>query len=200
MPSMPVSAQFPQPALGRLPESDPGAPRPVAPSTRRLPAEPSRLLFPLAFCRECGQEFYLVRRLRDRFAPRAPELDAPAGDGEGEPGSLVLEEEGFFNPEEEGWPDGWVEWRNGRPRVKANYERYRPDRLFVSPDGAVSRAPRENALACFWQPRPFMICPCSRTAFDLRFERDYGKLVTLAQNRARDCEHDTRGGNGSVAS
>lgn len=148
---------------------------------QRLPEEPLRLLFPLAFCRECGQEFYLVRRLADRFAPRAPELDAPAGDGEGEPGFLVPEEEGFFDPDEEGWPDGWVEWRNGRSRIKAEYERYRPERLFVSPDGAVSRAPRENALACFWQPRPFMICPCCRTAFDLRFKRDYGKLVTLAQ-------------------
>lgn len=146
----------------------------------RVGEEPLRLLFPLAFCRSCGQEFYLVNRLRDRVAARSPELDAPLGE-EGEPGFLVPAEDGLWNPEEEGWPDGWVEWRNGMPGLKRDYERYRPERLFVSPDGAVTKEPREAAIACLWQPRPFMICPCCRTAFDLRFKRDFGKLVTLAQ-------------------
>lgn len=149
---------------------------------QRLPEEPLRLLFPLAFCRECGQEFYLVRRLADRVAARSPELDAPGQDADDETaGFLVLAEDGFFDPEEEGWPDGWVEWRNGRPRVKRDYERYRPERLFVSPDGAIGKEARDGALLCLWQPRPFMICPCCRTAYDLRFKRDFGKLVTLAQ-------------------
>lgn len=149
---------------------------------QRLPDEPLRLLFPLAFCRECGQEFYLVRRLIDRVAARSPELDAPGPEAEDETaGFLVLAEDGFFDPEEEGWPDGWVEWRNGRPRVKSEYVRYRPERLFASPDGAIGGEPREGALSCLWQPRPFMICPCCRTAYDLRFKRDFGKLVTLAQ-------------------
>ena len=44
-------------------------------------AEQARLLFPLAFCRECGQELYLVARSREgkreRLLPRTPELNAP---------------------------------------------------------------------------------------------------------------------------
>lgn len=147
----------------------------------RVGEEPLRLLFPLAFCRSCGQEYYLVNRSKDRVAARSPELDAPTGDSESESGFLVPAEDGFWNPEEEGWPDGWIEWRNGKPRLKRDYEAYRPERLFASPDGAITKEPREAAIACLWQPRPFMICPCCRTAFDLRFKRDFGKLVTLAQ-------------------
>ncbi|MCX7631516.1 MAG: helicase-related protein, partial [Geminicoccaceae bacterium] len=143
---------------------------------------PLRLLFPLAFCRICGQEFYLVNRFVDRVAARSPELDAPPSEAEGEPGFLAIAEEGLWDPQDDDeWPDGWLEWRNGRPRLKRDYERYRPERLFVGPDGTIGTEPRAGALACLWQPRPFMICPSCRPAFDRRFKRDFGKLVTLAQ-------------------
>ncbi|MCL6608480.1 MAG: DEAD/DEAH box helicase [Geminicoccaceae bacterium] len=147
----------------------------------RLPGEPLRLLTPLAFCRTCGQDFHLVARTADGFQPRAPELDAPAEETAGEPGFLVAAEEGFWDPERDGWPDDWLEWRNGRERPRADYEAYRPERLFVTPDGRASTEPREGALPVLWQKRPFLICPCCRTSFDRRFKRDFGKLVTLAQ-------------------
>jgi hypothetical protein len=147
----------------------------------RLPGEPLRLLAPLAFCRTCGQDFYLVARTADGFQPRSAELDAPAEETGGEPGFLVAAEEGFWDPEEDGWPDDWLEWRNGRERPRPDYEAYRPERLFVTPDGRASLEPREGALPVLWQKRPFMICPNCRTSFDRRFKRDFGKLVTLAQ-------------------
>jgi hypothetical protein len=46
-----------------------------------LPGEQNRLLFPLSFCRECGQEYYLValksEKDGDSLQPRAQELSAP---------------------------------------------------------------------------------------------------------------------------
>ena len=147
----------------------------------RLPGEALRLLAPLAFCRTCGQDFYLVARTAEGFQPRSPELDAPAEDTGGEPGFLLAAEEGFWDPERDGWPDDWLEWRNGRERPRPDYEAYRPERLFVTPDGRASVEPREGALPVLWQKRPFMICPNCRTSFDRRFKRDFGKLVTLAQ-------------------
>ncbi|MEJ5232334.1 MAG: DEAD/DEAH box helicase [Geminicoccaceae bacterium] len=147
----------------------------------RLPGEPLRLLAPLAFCRSCGQDFHLVVRTAEGFLPRSPELNAPAEEMAGEPGFLVAAEADFWDPEEEGWPDDWLEWQNGRERPRREYKAYRPERLYVTPDGRASREPREGALAVLWQKRPFMICPCCRTSYNLRVKRDFGKLVTLSQ-------------------
>lgn len=151
----------------------------------RLAGDPERLLYPLAFCRECGQEFYLVGMEKDaeglHLLPRPAELDAPEEDVPGEAGFLVLEDEQLWNPEEEGYPDAWVEFRNGRERVKSKYRPHLPQRLWVRPEGTAAFEPLEGAVAVRFQPRPLMICPCCRTSFDLRQKRDFGKLVTLTQ-------------------
>ena len=67
----------------------------------------SRMLFPLAFCRECGQEYYLAGLLREgetaRLVPRSPLLNATEED-EGEPGYFALEQDGLWS-EDEDLPD-----------------------------------------------------------------------------------------------
>jgi hypothetical protein len=61
--------------------------------------EQKRLLFPLAFCRECGQEYYLANLVRDgestRLIPRSPLLNAFGDDEEGETGYFALEQDGL---------------------------------------------------------------------------------------------------------
>lgn len=145
------------------------------------PGESGKLLVPLAFCRSCGQDFHLVVRTEADFLPRSPELDAPREEMAGEPGYLVADEAGFWNPDEEGWPDDWLEWQNGKERPRHPYDEYRPERLFVTPDGRASVEPREGAMPMLWQKRPLMICPNCRTSYNLRIKRDFGKQVTLAQ-------------------
>jgi hypothetical protein len=58
----------------------------------------TRMLFPLAFCRECGQEYYFAGLLRDgeiaRLVPRSPLLSATDED-ESEPGYFVIEQDGL---------------------------------------------------------------------------------------------------------
>ena len=162
---------------------------------RHLSAEPAfslggageerpRLLFPLAFCRECGQELYLVARSADgrleRLLPRTPELNAPEEEIPGTPGYLALETGDLWSADED-LPDGWYEWRAAGPRVKPDYRPHVPERMWVAPDGAVSPVPVDGAVEAWWQPRPLMLCPRCRASFDLRQKSDFGKLVTLSQ-------------------
>jgi len=78
----------------------------------------SRMLFPLAFCRECGQEYYLAGLLREgetpRLVPRSPLLNATEED-EGEPGYFALEQDGLWS-EDEDLPDNWLDPRKGCSR------------------------------------------------------------------------------------
>jgi hypothetical protein len=64
-----------------------------------------RVLFPLAFCRECGQEYYLAGLVRDgetrRLVPRSPLLNASGDDEEDEPGYFALEQEGLWSEDED---------------------------------------------------------------------------------------------------
>ena len=87
--------------------------------------EDRRPLFPLAFCRECGQEVYLVSRLQEdgqeRLIPRSPLLNAPDDELPGEPGFFTIEHDGLW-AEDEDLPDSWYEPRAREPRIKARYQ------------------------------------------------------------------------------
>ena len=168
----------------------------LEPSDRRhLSAEPgfslgadgedrTRLLFPLAFCRECGQELYLAARSPDgrggKLLPRTPQLNAPEEEIPGTPGYVTLETGDLWS-EDEDLPDGWYEWRKAGPRVKNDYRPYVPERMWVAADGTIAAAPSAGAVEAWWQPRPLMICPRCRASYELRQKSDFGKLVTLSQ-------------------
>jgi ATP-dependent helicase YprA (DUF1998 family) len=91
-----------------------------------VPGDRDRVLMPLAFCRECGQEYYPVRvedsPSGDRlFRPRP--ISDVADDGETEAGFLFFsttepwpseEEEAFW----ERLPSDWQEEHRGYPRVR----------------------------------------------------------------------------------
>lgn len=152
---------------------------------RRFTTEPTyrepesgHLWFPLAFCRECGQEFYLVARIEDgaglRFVPRRPVLDPSETEVGGDPGYLVLDDDGLWDAEEDGYPDTWLD---GRERLKSEYRVHVPRSLRVTPDGLVE----EHGVAVRYQPRPLMICPRCRTSWDLRVRKEYGKLTTFGR-------------------
>jgi hypothetical protein len=161
--------------------------------------EPRRLYYPLAFCRECGQELYQVDRVRARDLDDAMPGDGTVA-GEGErlrpraPGFVdddeVLGQPGYFTPErDELWPDEstdalpdhWTEMRKSGPRVKKNYAAHVPRRLWVRPDGAVSETPVEGAVEGWYQPTPLMLCLRCRAAYDLRDRSEFAKLSTLSQ-------------------
>jgi hypothetical protein len=144
-------------------------------------AEPARVLFPLAFCRQCGQQYYLASLARDGdselLIPRSPLLNA-IDDEEGEPGYFAIEQDGLWSDEED-LPDNWLDPRSGN--VKERYQRHRPRQLFVLADGSTGASGAAEAIEGWWQPRPLLLCPRCRASYDLRETGDFRKLVTLSQ-------------------
>jgi hypothetical protein len=140
-----------------------------------------RMLFPLAFCRECGQEYYLAGLLREgetpRLVPRSPLLNATEED-EGEPGYFALEQDGLWS-EDEDLPDNWLDPRTGN--IKERYRSHLPQRLFVVPDCSLAAKGAADSIEGWWQPRPLLLCPRCRASYDLRETSDFRKLVTLSQ-------------------
>jgi len=141
----------------------------------------SRMLFPLAFCRECGQEYYLAGLLHEgetaRLVPRSPLLNATEED-EGEPGYFALEQDGLWS-EDEDLPDNWLDPRTGN--IRERYQPHLPQRFFVDLDGSIRAKGAADVIEGWWQPRPLLLCPRCRAAYDLRETSDFRKLVTLSQ-------------------
>ena len=156
-------------------------------------SETPRLLFPLAFCRECGQEHYLVAAQEHddglRMAPRSPHLNASDDDFTGTVGYLVLDPEAD-DDEERIWrgsiddlSETWTDVRKTEPllRLKKKYEPHNPKLLWVSPDGEVSTVETAGWMRTWFQPRPLMMCLRCRATYDLREKSDFRKLATLSQ-------------------
>ena len=141
-----------------------------------------RVMYPLAFCRECGQEHYLACLAPgsegDQLVPRSPLLHAD-DDLPGVAGFVSLEDGSLWTDSED-LPDNFYEARRGNAQVKGHYEKHVPQRIWVTADGTAWRAKIDNALQAWWQPRPLMFCLRCRAAYDLR-ESDFRKLVTLSQ-------------------
>ena len=146
-----------------------------------VPGDRSRVLLPLAFCRECGQDYYTVRRRKENgcllFEPR------DLLDIEPEEGTQV----GYlYQSSEEPWPadldkqlerlpDDWLEQRGGKPEIKRDRKGAMPEAVRVGPDG------REQAAGAEFQfiPAPFRFCLRCGVSYVTRERRDFSKLSTL---------------------
>ncbi len=151
-----------------------------APGTRRvtvegqqfLPGHPDKRLYPIHFCRECGQEYHPVRLAFQEGAPHffARDIDdAPTADGETDKASEARPEEdvfGFLTPhptddpdftfdDRDGdYPESWLEFdAQGNPRLKPYYRDARARRFAVSPDGRTGAGTK-----AWFLPGKFRVC------------------------------------------
>lgn len=149
-------------------------------------SQKSKILLPLAFCRECGAEYYSIwkftesstGRVRFRTRDLNERVDDPA---EGEAGFLYRDPE---NP----WPDDpddvigrlpedWLEEHRGRQRVRSNRRDVVPQPILISPDGTVSA----DGLRYSFTNTPFRFCQNCGVSYRVRRgSSDYGQLATLA--------------------
>lgn len=160
----------------------------------RLDSE--RVLFPLAVCRRCGQDYYLVSKTgeepRGQLHPRPPlqHFRKPdRDDPDDRIGFLVLDQstdddERIWNGEVEQLPDHWYVERKSGPRLRNNYEPHQPRRVRVSPAGEMldpeSKLAVNDSVAGWYQPAPLALCLRCRWAHDLRAS-DFNKLASLSQ-------------------
>ena len=147
------------------------------------------LLFPVAFCRRCGQDYYLVNRVEDaggsaRLTPRAPIVDAHGDDSDaGLTGFFILDtdsEDPLWSGLDDDLPEHWFDQFKSGPRIRPNYAPHRPQSARVMPDGA-SRSESDGAGVRGWfQAAPLAFCLSCRWTHDLR-TGDYQKLASLSQ-------------------
>ncbi|TVR19677.1 MAG: DEAD/DEAH box helicase [Anaerolineaceae bacterium] len=152
---------------------------------RYVPGNREKVLFPLCFCRECGQEYYTVGLTRDEedgrryVAPR--DFRDRLNDDEVEAGYLYI---GSHKPwpedveellESERLPDDWLETHRGGRRVRPHRRDKLPHHLRLATDGAEDEA----GQACVYMASPFMFCLNCGVSYAAR-QGDFGKLATLS--------------------
>ncbi|MCS7089195.1 MAG: DEAD/DEAH box helicase [Limisphaera sp.] len=141
-----------------------------------------KLLYPLVFCRVCGQEYYELRLSpqQNRSTPghgeEGPELDDQE-QAEFIPGYLMIDPHQRWRDEESALPSHWFD-RTGR--LKTEYQMFRPRRFFVKPDGSIETGASATSVAAWFVPRPFMLCLACGEAYTRRDRDDFRKLARLS--------------------
>lgn len=145
------------------------------------PDDREKILLPLSFCRECGQEYYTVRRKSGKVDERAIEprnFQDQVHDASGEAGYL------FFS-EDEPWPDDdpigripddWIEEGKLFPRIKSAKKDDLPKSIQLDVGGYESA----GGLKFHFVRTPFQFCLNCGIAYGARSRSDFAKLSTLS--------------------
>ncbi|MEO9330063.1 DEAD/DEAH box helicase [Gordonia aurantiaca] len=140
-----------------------------------VPGEPHKSLMPLAFCRECGQEYLVVARTDERGTIRyRPRRDRDASGGDDANGYLYISEDQPWpnDPIAEGrFPDSWL----SDGQVIERLRRYQPRIVRVGVDGGES----PGGLRMAYVPSPFRFCLRCKVSYEQNRGTDFAKLATL---------------------
>ncbi|MCC7019663.1 MAG: DEAD/DEAH box helicase [Ardenticatenales bacterium] len=149
-----------------------------------VPGDRSRVLFPLAFCRACGQAYFVVRKQENEvtgaisFVPR--ELREQHTDESGAPGFLHLDPAAPWPDDEtearDRLPEDWLENSAAGIRVKRDRRERCPQKYVVNGAGAVS----ERGESCHYVQAPFAFCLHCGVTYSSRSRSDFGKLASLS--------------------
>ncbi|OPL19566.1 MAG: hypothetical protein AVO35_09625 [Candidatus Aegiribacteria sp. MLS_C] len=150
------------------------------------PDSAEKVMYPLVFCRKCGQEFYSVRAWfrgddkETRFEPRK-QGDTISEAEENVPGYLYLDSE---HP----WPDtlagienhpclpaDWLEEEKGIYKIRKSRRKWLPGNYNIRTDGVES----SDGLRMAFIPSPFRFCPNCGVSYNPSQRSDYSKLASL---------------------
>ncbi|MGD0039049.1 MAG: DEAD/DEAH box helicase [Isosphaeraceae bacterium] len=146
----------------------------------------ARVLLPLAFCRECGAEYYIIWKYTDpnsgriKFKPREIS-DRLNNDEDGVAGFLYRDPDRLWpddrEEQESRLPEDWFEIDSSQPRLRPNLREEIPQRMTVGPDGFIDPA----GLDFFFTSAPFRFCQnCAVSYRARRGDSDFGRLATLS--------------------
>jgi len=149
---------------------------------RFVPGGRDRVFFPLAFCRQCGQEYYVVRRNQGgtgaKFEPRAFDDLAPETSVSTDGYVYVDGDRPWLEGEAayERLPEDWLEeGPRGEIRVKASQRNRVPHPYQARPDGSTGG----EGVHVHFVPRPFRLCLWCGAAYAGTQRSDFPKLATL---------------------
>lgn len=147
-----------------------------------VPSVRSRILLPLVFCRECGQEYYCVWSKKNDeqgliFEQR--DFNVRMADEDSDPGYIYFSTD---NP----WPDDvdeiigklpeeWLEETSNGLRVRKTYKDKLPQSMRIDKSGQSS----QDGLRVHFIPHPFQFCLNCRVSYAPR-QTDFSKLATLS--------------------
>jgi len=149
-----------------------------------VPGSRDRILFPLMFCRECGQEYYSVF-VKNQDAPGQRTFESRVAadqepEGDGQPGYLYVNSSSPWPTDSirelDRLPEDWVEEERGQRRVRRNRRESLHKLVRVAKDGTESD---EGAIAHF-VPAPFRFCLCCGVSYGARQKSDFAKLASLS--------------------
>jgi len=143
------------------------------------PSDPDKVLFPMAFCRECGQEFYSVRHNFEENSIEPREFhDRQKNNESGDDGYLYLNPEDPWPENDEDVlnriPEDWLEEKGGRIVLPKTRKSWVPRPIKLDPTGMES----EKGLPFAFIRAPFRFCPNCGVVYAPQ-QNDYGKLASL---------------------
>ena len=149
-----------------------------------VPGDRSRILLGVAFCRECGQEYYTVFRQTDPksgeiiYLPRR--VNDQTGDKDQQAGFLYASQQSPWPDNEqdivERLPEDWLENTASGLRVKKANRNRLPQAVQVSTEGKESA----SGDPYHFIKAPFHFCLACGVAYSGRQQSDYGKLAVLS--------------------
>jgi serine/threonine protein kinase len=152
------------------------------------PGSEGKVLLPLAFCRECGQEYLTVwRTLKNGQVRYLPRRDAIGTGGDESDGYLYIATDQPWPRDtetaigERRVPDPWLEAdeRTGQDVVKVSTRKYLPQPVTVDVYGCEGTA--LGGLEAAYLPSPFRFCLRCGVSYEQTRGRDFAKLATLDQ-------------------
>lgn len=147
-----------------------------------IPERGEAYLYPVVFCRECGQEYYCVHKEQSKegqisFTPR--EFDDRDSEENYEAGYLYNNSSHPW-PEDneellEKLPENWLERFRGGLRVRRDRRKYLPQSFSLNSKGMID----DQGLSVRYVPTPFRLCLNCEVAYGMRQNNDFSKLSTL---------------------
>ncbi len=149
-----------------------------------VPNDRTRVLLPLAFCRECGQEYYVVRQIRDQGAGKNVCLPRELADQSVEkdkpPGFLYANPDKLWPTDTEmvieRLPEDWLEIKDGVRRIKRDRRDKLPTVVCLNTAGEED----EQGAEYHFVQSPFRFCLNCGVAYGGRERSDFGKLASLS--------------------
>ncbi len=147
------------------------------------PDDRDKLLLPLGFCRECGQEFYSVFKVRDPDTGEEKFIQREVHDRKTPPGHTPAL---LYVSTEKPWPSDinevmeripmdWLEDAGGKKRIRRSKRSRIPSPCKVLPDGTMGEGGIDAALI----ETPLLFCPNCGVSYSARSKTDFPKLGTL---------------------
>ncbi|RSN31738.1 DEAD/DEAH box helicase [Amycolatopsis sp. WAC 01416] len=152
---------------------------------RVQPGSNGKILLPLAFCRECGQEYLTVwRKEKDGGFHYEPRRDTTATGGRAGDGYLYLDTDRPWpkRPDEaiadRRLPESWLDIDDhGQEVVRDSFQNRLPLAVTVDPYGNEGL----GELAAAFIPAPFLFCLHCNVSYEQTRGKDFAKLATLDQ-------------------